>query len=78
MLYNFALQPSFSPLYKLKMMRRSLPPAFSVPCQFPERSCARAPVPNIVASATMHNISFFIEFTFCDGVPSSFLRSLAT
>src|ERR1017187_663892 len=42
------------------MTRRSLP-AFSVPCQFPERSCARALVPNIVASATMHNITFFIE-----------------
>src|ERR1035437_8425651 len=60
MLYIFALQPSLSPLYRLKMIRRSLP-TFNVPCELPEISCARATPPNIAASTARHSISFFMK-----------------
>src|ERR1700722_16552974 len=60
MLYIFAVQLSLSPLEMLKITRRSWP-AFNVPCQLPERSCASAPVPNIATSTTAHSSGLFME-----------------
>src|ERR1700722_10967946 len=60
MLYIFAVQLSLSPLEMLKITRRSWP-AFNVPCQLPERSCASAPVPNIATSTTTHSSGLFME-----------------
>src|ERR1700735_5605163 len=60
MLYIFAVQVSLSPLEMVKIRRRSCP-AFNVPCQLPERSCASAPVPNIATSTTAHSSGLFME-----------------
>jgi hypothetical protein len=44
----------------VKITRRSCP-AFNVPCQLPERSCAIVPVPNIAPSTTAHSSALFME-----------------
>src|SRR5258708_1182700 len=60
MLYIFAVQLSLSPLEMVKITRSSWP-AFNVPCQLPERSCASPPVPNIATSTTVHSSGLFME-----------------
>src|ERR1700733_5911854 len=60
MLYIVPFQAPPSPFAISTISRRSIP-VLSVPCQFPEISCAHRVLPVSVASATIHNIPCFIR-----------------